>query len=92
MWRMIAPMIDYTPGELTKAWEEHQAKKAINLGLMPGDLISWESPLFGLCSGRVASLGKTIAVDDEYIRVDDHEVTGEVAFVSLSWNVRRITL
>ena len=56
-------------------------------GLKLGAMISWHSPRYGKCSGRVAMLPQC---SDEYILIGDHTVTKSLAFVSKNLDVRVI--
>ncbi len=51
-----------------------------------GMLVSWQSPLFGRCTGRIA------LVHDEYewMLIAEHPATKEPAFISKMWDVRVI--
>jgi hypothetical protein len=45
-----------------------------------GSLLVWDSPLFGMCTGKVTSLP-----EGEWVRIRDHSIIRDEAEISLHW-------
>lgn len=52
-------------------------------GFQVGSWMSWNSPLFGRCSGQVA-----MEPEKGWCVVRCHSVTGDLALINLEWDVR----
>ena len=92
--------LDLTPGTQIELEDRYAVKLIERLGgmakvvipksdrssLQSGDLVSWKSPLFGRCYGRIA------IIHDEYewMLVADHSVLNGFAFVSKKWAVSEV--
>ncbi len=48
-----------------------------------GDTLSWNSPLFGRCTGIVA-----LEPENGWCVVRGHSVTGDLALINLDWDVK----
>jgi len=89
-----------TPGTLVELEDRYAVKLIERLGgvakvgvllsnssrFHAGQMISWQSPLFGRCHGCIA----IVHADYEWILVANHSVTKDFAFVSKEWDVRVI--